>query len=265
MNQFDVLSQASALPILSNNSVLFLTSQHVVLPWLYKNYYAADWLDFVKPQHTAYTIECRESGQIRHQFRLSSDSIIQHSTRDVAALSLECDDDEFLNTTTFDGLITLSEHRLNKQKNVTVAGYEISEKLFEYDEKINSSDKLCVSQTSNLMKEFRSLNSIEKHNGFREQIPVNMKDCRFSDIRGHQHFLKTPMVLAEGMCGGGVFGIDDGGAASTMPKDDDDGLMCHGIIEGIVPLNSAAAPELAGHTSYIDSVSILEWLKSSES
>lgn len=257
MKQFDVLSQASALPIISNNSLVFLTSQHVVLPWLYRHYYTAEWLDFVKPQHTVYTIECRDSNGIVSQFKLNNNSIIRHPTRDVVALSLHNEHDSlFYNTPSFDGLITLSDQKIDKESSPsTVAGYEITDVLYEYED-VNSSNSL----DSALMKDFISIND-DNHNGFRNQVPVNMEGCYFSDIKGQQHFLKTPEVLIEGMCGGGVFGTSTSTSTSAETTGETGETLCHGIIEGIVPLNTPNAPELAGHASYIDSVSLLKWLK----
>jgi hypothetical protein len=248
MKQYDVLSQASAIPVRSKNSLQFLTSQHVVLPWLYKYYYAAEWLEYVKQEHTAYTIECREGNRIVSQYKLCPESIYRHPKRDVVALSLDPTHEAlFLNHSSFGGLVTLSSNKLEKGDPAVVAGYEIDAALYKFDPVLDDNP---------LIADFVSANDIENHNGFREQVPINMSGCRYSGTRGPQHFLKTPHVLVEGMCGGGVFGGDE----SQVSHDRNSAAACHGIIEGIVPLNSPAAPELAGHASYIDSVSLLEWL-----
>lgn len=88
MQQYDILSRASVTPIQSTvtDRVHLLTSAHVLSPWLYRNYYPDEWLDFVTEKHTKYTLEIRNpEGAILSQHSLSNE-VFHHPTRDLACL-----------------------------------------------------------------------------------------------------------------------------------------------------------------------------------
>jgi len=91
MATFDVLSRSSCF-LLSHplsptlHPPLVATSQHVVAPYKYRNYYQDEWVGMVEPHHVKVQAELRcESGSILKTFPLERPS--HHPTRDLTLLS----------------------------------------------------------------------------------------------------------------------------------------------------------------------------------
>ena len=75
---------------------------------------------------------------------------------------------------------------------------------------------------------------------------------------GVQSFLKTDIVLGDGMCGGAVL-LHDGSAEAPAEKQ----RACFGVIEGIVPENPQLG-DLQGCASFIEAADIRDWIEQSE-
>lgn len=230
MTRFEVLSQASVLAIDTRASTpLFLTSAHVVQPYLWRNYYPQEWMNFVEQKHTKVTLEIRSpksaSADFHAQFELDCNRIRAHPFRDCAALALTASDEKrYLSGDKKSRLspVSLSPHSLTPAVRVAAAGHTIVAGEADGDDDA----------------------SIVGHRAQRFDV---FSGCSFVSSSKHQAFLRTPEVLGEGMCGGGLFG--EGGDSAT----------CHGIIEGIVPLNSPAT-HLSGCCAYVQSSELLVWL-----
>ena len=82
----------------------------------------------------------------------------------------------------------------------------------------------------------------------REQMPRDVSG-RFFRRTGGRSFIKTAGVLGDGMCGGPVLGLGPGAD-----------LLCHGVIEGIVPPSNRALGEVAGAAAMVESAEISSWL-----
>ena len=242
MKRFEVLSQASAVAIGTSLSVdapqqslLFLTSAHVVQPWAWRAYYPQEWIDFVKPTHAKYTIDIREtqSGKMIASYELDKESIIVHPSRDVAALSLTEESKVKFRVAQEAPVLPvhLSDERLTPKHRLEVAGYSLSEEELHEDE---DEDDFFGKSSEDYVR-----------TGHRGQIPEALSKVRFLHRTENQSFLRTPKVLMQGMCGGPVL-------------DQQNSQLCYCTIEGIVSESSKS--KLAGGAAYIESTILREWL-----
>lgn len=233
MNCFEVLSQASAISVSrKSNRIAFLTCAHVVRPWeaRFKKYYPQDWINFVRPENTLVTTEIRNTcGKVLAQFQLDG-SVSVHKTRDVAAITLG-------NESSADYLNQPEELRMSQVRLVEAS--------------LSSQNEYVVSGLSVLEGSLTGGNIIDtlQTDTFRNQTPAEYKPAKLIVRTPRQTFMHTPQVLSQGVCGGGVFDLDSRS------------LNCHGIVDGIVPVQFDAFPQLAGCASIIESNELASWLE----
>jgi hypothetical protein len=286
MKQFEVLSQASTVvrtnyyslnfnlgimlrftqhspasticfllqPVHINENLRFLTSAHVVSPWAWRRYYPQDWIGFVKHEHCRYTIDVRdEDGNIVAQYECDHSSLQCHASRDVAAIALSADAAHSFASAAADKqllAVKLSASPLAFSRLVTVAGHAIVAKSTNDEDGSGGND------------------------GRRLQLPESTPGCAFVTRFGDkQAFIRTPHLLEEGMCGGGVFGeaADDAGVCyGKFYKNQHESLIAAyifylnmpGIIEGIVPkkLSGGTPLHLGGCAAFIEAPELRKWL-----
>jgi hypothetical protein len=252
MTRHEVLSQASAAAVSnkSGSELWLFTSSHVVQPWRWRNYYPQEWIDFVRPEHCKYTLEIRDdkTGTVMETYRLDSDSLVSHPTRDVARLSLKADDEITWNKNKSRPIesVAFSKKELCVNDNVVVCGHAVEE--FEYDSRESDLQNMHSMMGGDFHREdYSCYDSAAGDAGLRFQMPRAVMDSHFIACVGQQSFLQTGnYVLVDGMCGGPVLDLED-------PN------ICHGLIEGIVPLQNPT--HLAGCAAFIDSTELANWEK----
>ena len=149
----------------------------------------------MKHKHCRYTIDVRsEDGSVIAQYECDPSSLQCHHTRDVAALALDADASAVFSNATLESQLfaaNLSSSPLTSANLVTVAGHAIV--MHSECDQVRD-DASCEGGTSN-------------EDGRRLQLPEAISGCSFVTRFGSkQAFIRTPHVLEEGMCGGGVFG-----------------------------------------------------------
>lgn len=207
-----------------------LTSSHVVAPWKWPKYYPDEWIQHVNEQHTFYTMELREEdGTFLSQTELLPRSF-HHASRDLAVLHLPLAEEEK----------TLS---LLKQ-----IGLEPL-RLFGHDDDSSSSGGTNNDSSSSRRIELAENSAIVFHghdvrnddHGFGgDEADVRRSYHRIipgtlSGRTPRQTFALTEDVLPDGMCGGPVlYNVKDSNGRGEKAR-------CVGVVEGIVPADSAVA------------------------
>ena len=218
MRRFEVLSQASAISV-NAGQPLFLTSAHVVQPMNWRNYYPQEWMDFVKPEHVKITLDVSGCGDKTTHYDVDCSALRAHPFRDCCAMVLEPHEvRRYLEGEVHQRVtpVILSPNLLQPDDaSVTVAGHAIVD---------------CLERI--------------RDDGLRPQRPDTGEGCTLIRRTDAQSFLRTPHVLVEGMCGGGLMD----------PSTD----SCFGMIEGIVP--TGGGNELAGACAFIESAELLTWV-----
>lgn len=260
MTQYEVLSQASTFCVRrpGKSKPWFLTSSHVVAPWLWPNYYPQEWVQFVEPKHTRYTVEFQippTSVSTPHladgiplpakdviRFELDGRSMATHPERDVAAGTLlsvsgmeVCGDVE--------GLITPVDLRVPPPAEGT-ACFAVGHALEEEE----SSDSFPFDGGAT---EKQLLSNDEDDDDSREQVLCSVAGTIFARTT-HQSFLRTESILVPGMCGGPCLEGDKNYQTSSLPS-------CVGMIEGTVP-GELEDGGLAGCAAFIESDDLVTWL-----
>ena len=149
----------------------------------------------MKHEHCRYTIDIRsEDGSVIAQYECEQSSLQCHRTRDVAALALDVDSAGAYSSATVEKQLlaaNLSSSPLTSANLVTVAGHAI---VLHSPSDEASDDVSCKDNSGS-------------DDGRRLQLPEATSGCNFVTRFGSkQAFIRTPHVLEEGMCGGGVFG-----------------------------------------------------------
>lgn len=227
MIDHEILCRASAFFIGSKsskypNKIHLLTASHVVAPWRFPKYYRDEWLTHVNHNHTSYTLEIRdEDGKISAKAALSPDSF-HHSNRDLAVLHL---DDEISAMTMLENFGIESQDLLQRQlvegESLQFHGHDVSTPLL-----LDAADV-----TINEQHDLKELD---------ERLPKPLLVYgHFATSTGSQCFAKTKPILTYGMCGGPVFAKSNTSIRGNgVMKSFATSSVC-GMLEGIVPLDSA--------------------------
>jgi hypothetical protein len=76
-------------------SPVFLTSGRTIAPYVYEQYFPnAEWLKHIKPENCRFTVQLGSVVTPLMTFELTKDSLMHHPTFEVAALSLDPEDEE---------------------------------------------------------------------------------------------------------------------------------------------------------------------------
>lgn len=258
MEKFEILSQATAVcvRIPDTDDFRFLTSAHVAQPWRWPQYYPHDWIQFIHDEHTQYSLDIRaDDGRVVKSYQLDRSTISPHPSRDVASLSLEAEAEvAYLSQAEeFRVLpVHLSDTPLGLGTAVTVAGHAI----FDDD----SDDGKEEGFLDDFLNDSDSESS--SGSGLRLQLPEASEGCSLVGRVGAQSFLRTPHVLVEGLCGGGVFGEEESRRetnVTTHLQAATPGTL-FGVVDGVVPMGAEKVPLLSGCASFIEAGTLREWL-----
>ncbi len=179
MKDLELLNRATAFPVSltrrkqSSNpfGVGFVTSGHVVAPWLFPKYHkeSMEWLQYVKEEHCAYSLimDGRAKKIVVHDVRL-------HNSSDIALLV-----PEDANVVPDEKKVQLRENRLQDDETCVIAGYQVE--VGDNTEERSSRDE-----------------------DTRQQLPFVVRGA-CSARTPYQTFVITPELLNYGMCGSPVW------------------------------------------------------------
>ncbi len=190
MKYLELLNRATAFPVSltrrkqsSSNpfGVGFVTSGHVVAPWLFPKYHreAMEWLQYVNEEHCAYSLIMDEGAK-----KIAVRDVRLHNSSDIALLV-----PEDANVAPDETKVKLRENGLQDDETCMIAGYQVE--VNDNTEERNSRD---VPDT-------------------RQQLPFVISGA-CSARTPHQTFVITPELLNYGMCGSPVW--DDNGLCVGM-------------------------------------------------
>ena len=136
MANYEVLSRASCF--LLNNQII-ATSQHVVAPYNFPNYYSADWVQHITADHVKCVAEIRDtSGQITATFPLHR--CYNHASRDLSLLSFASPPPPLSSHTLYPG------PPFQQGLNVHCLGHTVTEPMVRRSDADDSDDdnRVCV-------------------------------------------------------------------------------------------------------------------------
>ena len=211
-----------------------VTSSHVVSPWKWPRYYPDEWLQFVKEEHTHYTLEIRDDAGVFISQVECNPVTYHHANKDLAVLHLadEVENLSFLEEVGYEYTDLLAP---KMSKDLAVPGVFLD----FYGHNVSGGSARNKSPSN---FESPSTNSVPVGNGDdRQPIPqkVNGEIVHRSN---EQIFSKTVSVLTDGMCGGPV----------VMTSQDEKVSRICGMVEGIVPVDHPAE-SLQGLAVFIES------------
>ena len=209
---------------------MFLTSGRSIAPFIYRHFFPnADWLEHVKPENCRHTIQLGSAASPSMTFELAQDSVLRHPDFDVAALSIDLDDEErFMKANVSDSMkpilipSNLSSSLPEEHSSTVVAGHDIS----------------AVSNAH-------------------QSSVFEWEDCAILACTESRGLVRTPSAVPESFSGGGVFSSDTSGEKMSL----------FGILEGELPPDEDT-PELVEDfhcATFVSASGIRKWLLNPES
>lgn len=212
-----------------------VAASHVIAPWMWKNYYAQDWLSQVELKHCSYSLEVfdpQKPAEALAKFALNPYPIHHPSGMDLAIMHLKQEETALKHMTDLgvEVLHLRDEDKIfNKGDNVTFDGFEIAE------ENVTDKENLALLGVEGQVED-----------GTKEDTRVFFPYTEAGALifsSANRILASTDKPLPEGLCGG--------------PTIDSDGRVC-GIVEGIVPTDHEDK-RMAGAASFIPSPIVREF------
>jgi hypothetical protein len=207
---------------------VFLTSGRTIAPYVYEQYFPnAEWLKHIKPENCRFTVQLGSVVTPLMTFELTKDSLMHHPTFEVAALSLDPEDEErFMsanasNPTPFLLPASLSSAIPEERSTVMLAGHDI-------------------------------FAAGDKHHC----AVVEWRECTILACSHTRGLVKTPIAMPASFSGGGVFGCEPG-----------DEMSLYGILEGELPPDKDTPELVENFHcgTFISASAIRSWLSNPES
>lgn len=230
MKSWEVLTRGSAVSISMKPGATptFLTSGRSIAPFIYRQFFPnADWLEHVSPENCRYTIQLGPVATSSMTFELAQDSVLHHPDFDVAALSIDLEDeDRFMKANMSDAVPILLSSSLSsslpeEHTSVVVAGHDVS----------------AASNTH-------------------QSSVLDWEDCTILACTDSRGLVKVPAAVPESFSGGGVFSGEVNGEVSL-----------YGILEGELPPDKDTPELVENFhcATFVSASGIRKWLLNPES